>query len=93
MAGQSAVEDIRETLRREIVERMEVGDLLPNERELAERFGVARNTVRETMIHLEAFGLIEKTRRAPASASPTSTRSSRSSPSISIIPARRWATC
>ncbi|MGC9449351.1 FadR/GntR family transcriptional regulator [Cereibacter johrii] len=63
MAGQSAVEDIRETLRREIVERMEVGDLLPNERELAERFGVARNTVRETMIHLEAFGLIEKTRR------------------------------
>lgn len=63
MAGQSAVEDIREVLRREIVERMQVGDLLPNERELAERFGVARNTVRETMIHLEAFGLIEKTRR------------------------------
>ncbi|AXQ95359.1 FCD domain-containing protein [Cereibacter azotoformans] len=63
MAGQSAVEDIRDMLRREIVERMQVGDLLPNERELAERFGVARNTVRETMIHLEAFGLIEKTRR------------------------------
>lgn len=63
MAGQSAVEDIREVLRREIVEQMQVGDLLPNERELAERFGVARNTVRETMIHLEAFGLIEKTRR------------------------------
>lgn len=63
MAGQSAVEDIREVLRREIVEQMQIGDLLPNERELAERFGVARNTVRETMIHLEAFGLIEKTRR------------------------------
>ena len=63
MAGLSAVEDIREVLRREIVERMQIGDLLPNERDLAERFGVARNTVRETMIHLEAFGLIEKTRR------------------------------
>lgn len=63
MAGQSAVEDLREILRREIVGSMQVGDFLPNERELAERFGVARNTVRETMIHLEAFGLIEKTRR------------------------------
>ncbi|HBU14375.1 MAG TPA: FadR family transcriptional regulator, partial [Gemmobacter sp.] len=39
MAGQSAVEDIREVLRREIVEQMQIGDLLPNERELAERFG------------------------------------------------------
>lgn len=63
MAGKSAVEELREVLRHEIVDRMAVGDLLPNERELAERFGVARNTVRETMIHLEAFGLIEKTRR------------------------------
>lgn len=63
MAGQSAVEDLRETLRREITDTMQAGDLLPNERELAERFGVARNTVRETMIHLEALGLIEKTRR------------------------------
>jgi DNA-binding FadR family transcriptional regulator len=63
MAGQTAVEDLREMLRQEIVERMQIGDLLPNERELAERFGVARNTVRETMIHLEALGLIEKTRR------------------------------
>lgn len=58
MAGQTAVEDLREMLRQEIVERMQIGDLLPNERELAERFGVARNTVRETMIHLEALGLI-----------------------------------
>lgn len=63
MAGLSAIDDLREVLRREIIEIHAVGDLLPNERELAERFGVARNTVRETMIHLEAFGLIEKTRR------------------------------
>ena len=63
MAGLSAVEDIREILRREIVETMRADDMLPNERELAERFNVSRNTVRETMIHLEAFGLIEKTKR------------------------------
>ena len=63
MLGRSAVEGLREVLRQEIVDQMKVGDMLPNERELAERFGVARNTVRETMIHLEAFGLIEKTRR------------------------------
>lgn len=63
MAGLSAVEDIREILRREIVDTMHAGDVLPNERALAERFNVARNTIRETMIHLEAFGLIEKTPR------------------------------
>lgn len=63
MAGQSAVDGIREMLRREIMEQMQIGELLPNERELAKRFGVARNTVRETMIHREAFGLIEKARR------------------------------
>lgn len=63
MAGISAVQDLRSTLRREIVEQYSAGDYMPNERELAERFGVARNTIRETMIHLEAFGLIEKTKR------------------------------
>lgn len=63
MAGTSAVDEIRKALRKEIVERYSPGDFLPNERELAERFKVARNTIRETMIHLEAFGLIEKTKR------------------------------
>lgn len=63
MAGISAVQDVRATLRREIIDQYATDDYLPNERELAERFGVARNTIRETMIHLEAFGLIEKTRR------------------------------
>ncbi|CAM3276255.1 FCD domain-containing protein [Paracoccus nototheniae] len=63
MAGMSAVEDVRAVLRGEIVAQYQPGDFLPNERELAERFGVARNTIRETMIHLEAFGLIEKTKR------------------------------
>lgn len=50
-------------LRGEIVAQYHPGDFLPNERELADRFSVARNTFRETMIHLAAFGLIEKTRR------------------------------
>lgn len=63
MAGVSAVQDLRSTLRREIAEQYAAGDYLPNERDLASRFGVARNTIRETMIHLEAFGLIEKTKR------------------------------
>lgn len=63
MGGQTAVGDLRETLRLAIVQHHQPGDLLPNERELAELYGVARNTVRETLIHLEAFGMIERTRR------------------------------
>ena len=63
MAGLSAVDDIRETLRREIVEDYRVGDPLPPERDLAERFGVSRNTIRETIVHLEAFQLVRKTKR------------------------------
>jgi GntR family transcriptional repressor for pyruvate dehydrogenase complex len=59
----SAVEEIRDILRREIAAEYRPGDLLPNERELAERFDVSRNTIRETMIHLEALTLIEKTKR------------------------------
>ncbi|MGY9047616.1 hypothetical protein P775_23240 [Puniceibacterium antarcticum] len=59
----SAVEEIRDILRREIADQYRPGDLLPNERELAERFDVSRNTIRETMIHLEALTLIEKTKR------------------------------
>ncbi|MHA6344247.1 FadR/GntR family transcriptional regulator [Roseivivax sp. CAU 1761] len=65
MVGRSAVEDIRETLRREILEKYSAGDLLPTERDLAERFDVSRNTIRETIIHLEAFDLVRKTKRGP----------------------------
>ncbi|MCJ7874161.1 FCD domain-containing protein [Phaeobacter sp. J2-8] len=65
MAGQSAVDEIREVLRREIVNEYETGDFLPTERDLAERFGVSRNTIRETIIHLEAFQLVRKTKRGP----------------------------
>jgi GntR family transcriptional repressor for pyruvate dehydrogenase complex len=59
----TTVEEVRDVLRREIANGFAPGDLLPNERELAERFEVSRNTIRETMIHLEALSLIEKTKR------------------------------
>ncbi|TQS73070.1 FadR family transcriptional regulator [Rhodobacteraceae bacterium] len=59
----TTVEDVRDVLRQEIAERYQPGDLLPNERDLAERFDVSRNTIRETMIHLEALTIIEKTKR------------------------------
>lgn len=70
MVGRSAVDEIREVLRREIVNDYEAGDFLPTERDLAERFGVSRNTIRETIIHLEAFQLVRKTKRGPQVAKP-----------------------
>ncbi|MGP7795533.1 FadR/GntR family transcriptional regulator [Sphingomonas sp. CLY1604] len=39
-----------------------VGDKLPTEREVADRFGVARTTVREAMVALEMLGIIEMRR-------------------------------
>lgn len=59
----SAVQSILDELKREILSSMKPGDLLPNERALAERFQVGRNTIREAVIFLEAYGLVEKTNR------------------------------
>ena len=39
-----------------------IGDKLPTERELSERFSVARTTVREAMVALEMLGIIEMRR-------------------------------
>ncbi|MBB4265791.1 FadR/GntR family transcriptional regulator [Roseospira visakhapatnamensis] len=64
-AARSTVKTIFEELRLELIERYRPGDLLPNERLLAERFSVSRNTIREVVIFLEAYGLIEKTQRGP----------------------------
>lgn len=63
MTGISTVKAIFEELRKEIPERYRPGDMLPNERLLAERFSVSRNTIREVIIFLEAYGLVEKTKR------------------------------
>ena len=40
-------------------ERLGVGDSLPTERELCDRFGTSRNTVREAMRILKAWGVVE----------------------------------
>jgi GntR family transcriptional regulator len=50
---------IREFLR-EAISRSEVGTPLPSERELVERFGVARMTVRQAVDALAAEGLLER---------------------------------
>ena len=40
-------------------EGLSVGDSLPTERELSDRFGVARNTVREAVGMLQAYGVVD----------------------------------
>ncbi|MDQ7908905.1 FadR/GntR family transcriptional regulator [Phytohabitans sp. ZYX-F-186] len=54
--SQAIVDQVKELLRQG---RLKPGDRLPSERELCERFGVSRVTVREALRVLEAGGLIE----------------------------------
>jgi DNA-binding FadR family transcriptional regulator len=59
-ASQSAVDQVLAQIRGLIVEGgLKVGDRLPTERELCERFSSSRNTVREAMRMLKAFGVVE----------------------------------
>ena len=56
----SAVDVALAQIRELIVEGgLKVGDKLPTERELCERFSTSRNTVREAMRMLKAFGVVE----------------------------------
>jgi GntR family transcriptional regulator, transcriptional repressor for pyruvate dehydrogenase complex len=60
VAGARISAAITEQIRRAILEhKLQPGDRLPNERELAERFGVSRVTVRDALRTLEAAGLLE----------------------------------
>lgn len=70
MARVSAVQSVLEALKTEIQTLHQPGDYLPNERLYAERFGVGRNTVREALIVLEAYGYVEKTQRGPRVCTP-----------------------
>ena len=47
-------------------DRIGLGGRLPSERELTERFGVGRSTVREALFKLNRMGLVELTAGAPA---------------------------
>lgn len=56
----SAVDRLTDQLRGLIRERrLGIGDALPTERELEDRFGASRNTIREALQVLKAYGMIE----------------------------------
>ncbi|MFZ5446191.1 MAG: FadR/GntR family transcriptional regulator [Myxococcota bacterium] len=59
-ARRSVAERIATTLRASIVKgKLQPGDALPSERELAEKYAVNRSSVREAMKRLEAWGLVK----------------------------------
>ena len=55
-AVESLVLEIRALIDNQL---LKVGDALPSERELCERFSTSRNTVREAMRMLKAYGVVE----------------------------------
>ena len=56
----SAVDTVVRRIRQMIAEGgLKVGDNLPTERELCTRFGASRNTVREAMRILKAYGMVD----------------------------------
>jgi DNA-binding FadR family transcriptional regulator len=59
-AGGSAVDTVVRQIRELIAERgLKVGDNLPTERELCASFSASRNTIREAMRILKAYGMVE----------------------------------
>lgn len=60
MASTSQRERVRSSLERDIATgRWKPGELLPREQDLADRFSVSRNIIREAMRALQAEGLVE----------------------------------
>jgi len=52
-------EEVARHIQNHIVEHLKPGDVLPPERELAQRFGVSRGSVRDAIRSLELIGLLE----------------------------------
>jgi len=52
-------EEVARQIESMIHEQMQPGDRLPPERELAERFGVSRSSIRDAIRRLESIGLVE----------------------------------
>jgi GntR family transcriptional regulator, transcriptional repressor for pyruvate dehydrogenase complex len=70
VSRKTAVMSVVESLKTMIPLRYKPGELLQNERLIAEEYDVSRNTVREALIYLEAYGIIEKTQRGPLVCAP-----------------------
>ena len=55
-----AFEEVASQIREQLTKgALKPGDRLPSERELAEQFGLSRNTVREALRSLEMSGILE----------------------------------
>ncbi len=52
-------EDVARQIQNHILEHLKPGDMLPPERELAQKFGVSRGSVRDAIRSLELIGLLE----------------------------------